>query len=322
MEDTLGVWKMIKLLHPEMTNIMIIIIPILTLLYIYVYSRRRTLLKLLNQRDNILWHIIQASKIASIILLLLASTLPVSVQTIQFTVHGNPEETEIKRVMYNITALHVLLIDESKSMQYTDGTNITRFVRALNFTYRYMNYLSPKDKLLIIGFSEYPRKICLGNITFCHPKLLELSPDKRYSDLSAALAYAYSYVTASQYPAIIVIVSDGAYNEGGDPYDEIVSINKSGYPVLFVRIGLDKRADQLVEELTASNIYVININQFTEKLLNKLTEDAARQMRLEAFISKKLLEVKVSKEVVYPYPTIYLLVASLVLFLASRIEGY
>lgn len=313
---------MIKLLHPEMINFTLITAPLLIFLYIYVYFKRRYLLKLLRQKDNILWHIIQFFKIASIILLLVASAFPVYVETIRFTVRGDPEETEIKRIMYNMTALHVLIIDESKSMQYTDGTNITRFVRALNFTYEYMNYLSPKDKLLIIGFAEYPRKICLGNISHCRSKLPELAPDKSYSDLSAAIAYAYSYVTASQYPAVIVIISDGAYNEGGDPYDQIVSINKSGYPVLFVRVGLDRRADQLVNKLIASNIYVININQFTEKLLNKLTEDAARQVRLEAFISKELLEVVVSKEIVNPYPAVYLLVASLVLFLISHIEGY
>ncbi len=313
---------MIKLLHPEIIPYIIPLIIALILAYLYVYMKRRRILRITMNKDHILWHVIQLLKITSIILLLIAAAMPVHIGKVEQVVPGNPEKTEIRNIIYNITALHVLLIDESKSMMYKDNTNTSRYILALNFTYEYLKHLSPKDKLLIIGFAEYPEKICLGNITYCKIRLSQLRFDKRFTDISDALAYAYSYVTAAQYPAIIVIISDGAYNEGGDPLNDIVSINKSGYPVLFVRVGLDPRADKLVNELINSKIYVINANEYTEKLIHDLARDAAQKLRLEAFIAKKLLEVKITREVIDPYPTIILLILGLATYVSSRIEGY
>lgn len=315
---------MIKFLNPEILNYTPLIIVFSISLFIYILYNRRKTIKLIKVHDNWMWYVFQILKILAIITLFISLSLPVEVGIVYKKLYTGFGREDISSIIYNLTALHVILIDESKSMLYIDNRedNITRFEYALNFTKKYLNSLAEHDQVMIVGFSEDARKICIGNASYCRSQLYKLSPGKKYTGLNTALGYIYSYVTAAQYPAVIVIVSDGAYNYGGDPYDTIVHINKTGYPVLFVRIGLDRRANGLVQRLESSNIKVISVNQFTEKLIDQLAQDASREMRVKAFIAKKILEVKISYEDMNPYPTVALIVSSLVLFIVSRLEGY
>ncbi len=313
---------MIKPMYPWILDYTYIVLAVFISLFIYIAIRRRRVLKTVKAKDSILWYIVQIVKIVALILLFIALSVPVEIHTTYKEVQGLIEKNKVSSLVKNMTALHVLIVDESKSMLYTDGTNITRFTHALKFINNYLNALSKSDKVMIIGFAEYPRKICVGNITYCRSMLYKLEPGKKYSSISAAIGYAYTYVSASQYPAVFVIISDGAYNAGGDPYETIYQVNQSGYPVLFVRVGLDRRANKLETELESSNILVINVNQFTEKLVKQLAKNAARELRVEAFIAKKLLEIKVLYHDINPYPTVSLLLGGLILFTISRIEGY
>lgn len=313
---------MIRFLNPWILNYLYMAIILGTIFFLYAYLNRRKLLKLIRTTDSIYWYIIQFLKILALILLFTSMSIPVASHIVEKYVPASPYSPEILNIVANITALHIIIIDESKSMLYTDQSNITRFEQAINFTIKYLRSLSNIDKVMIIGFAEEPRKICIGTPIFCLNKLSELEPGKEYTSISTAIGYAYTYANAAQYPAVIVIVSDGAYNKGGDPYDAIIEVNKSGYPVLFVRIGLDPRANNLILRLKESNIKTISVNDFTTNLIDELAKEASREMRIQAFIARKVLEVKVLYEEIDPTPTLALLVSSLILLLITRIEGF
>jgi len=313
---------MIRYTYPWVFDYLYIVLITLGIVLGYTIYRRRKLLKIINVRDNIWWYLIQLSKIASITLLFISASLPIMVRSVTQTTTGAVDKEEVSTIVANMTALHVLIVDESKSMLYRDETNITRYERALDFVKMYLSSLSPYDQVMIIGFAEYPRKICIGNATQCMLKINDIVAGKKYSSISTAVGYAYTYVSAAQYPAVFVIVSDGAFNAGGDPYEAIRSINSSGYPVLFVRVGFDQRANDLMNRLETSGIKVIYVNQFTQSLIQKLVAEASRELRVEAFITKRLLEIKIVREETDPSPTFILISTSFLLFIASRLEGY
>ena len=133
-------------------------------------------------------------------------SVPVYSHVVEKYVPASTSSPQVISVLANLTALHVLIIDESKSMLYTDQGNTTRFQEALNFTIKYLSSLSKNDKVMIIGFAENPRKICIGTPKYCMLKLSKLEPGKEYTSISTAIGYAYTYADAAQYPAVFVIL--------------------------------------------------------------------------------------------------------------------
>lgn len=319
---------MIKFLYPNLPILLLAtLLPPVLLLLLFSILKRRNLTRLIGVKDSWLWYTIQSLKIVALISLILASGVPVRTYTVEKVVYGTVESEKLYSIVENLTAIHVIIVDESYSMLYTDGSNYTRFHYAMRFIENYLNHLHPSDQVLIIGFAKDPVKICLGNVSTCRGELRRLNPTKRYSNLSGALSYAYSYAEASQYPAILVVVSDGAFNYGGDPFNTILFINQSGYPVLFVRVGLDRRANDLVAKLVTNGFRVFNVNQYVEETMDKeslmkLISRTIRELRTEAFIRRRFLTIKIPVEEMDLTPTIVLLALGLLTYVTSRIEGF
>lgn len=318
----------IKLLYPTFPLILLAtVFPTTLLLLLSSARKRRGLTRLIGVKESWLWYVIQSLKILALLSFIVASGVPVRSVIAEKIVQGMVESEKLYSIVENLTAVHVIIVDESRSMLYTDGSNYTRFQYALKFIESYLDQLYPGDQVLIIGFAKDPVKICVGNASTCRGELEKLNPTKRYSNLSGALSYAYNYAEASQYPAIFVVVSDGVYNYGGDPYNVFLFVNQSGYPVLFVRVGLDHRANEFVSKLTTSGFKVFNINPHVEEAMDreslmKLVSRTVRELRTEAFIRRRLLTIKIPVEERDLAPTLTLLVVGLVAYLTSRTEGF
>ena len=313
---------MIELLNPSMIYLVPVVSVIALTLYILAYREKKKITQATGSVIDYKWHIIQVLKVLALILIVIASTVPVQEKMIEENVIGQFTPEELKRHVFNISALHVILVDISRSMSYKDEDNTTRLEIALDFVKTYLNLLSRNDLVMLIEFAKEPRRICIGNVSVCISSVNKIRGYENYTSITNALVYAYDYAKAAQVPAIFVIVSDGAYNYGGNPIDSIVMINKSGYPVLFVRVGLDPRANDFVTELEANNIKILNANKYTFNSLRETIMHLSWELKVDAFARKGNVQVIVEKKEFDPYPTLVLVALAAILFIASRIEGY
>lgn len=318
----------IKILYPETTLILALsVLPTAIILTYFSAVKRRVMLRMIRVKDSPLWYLFQSMKILSLILLILASGVPVNTYRVVKQMDVNVEERKLQDIIANLTVLHVVLIDESYSMSYVDISNMTRFELAARFVENYLNALHNRDHILLIGFAKEPRLICYGNVSVCRDRLKELSPTRRYTNIAGAITYAYTYVEASQMPAVILVVTDAAFTYGGDPYEAIFIVNKTGYPVVFVKIGFDNRGDRLVSDLVSSGIKVLYINKYVTEsidpgLLSKVMKDTVKELRGEAFVRRRYIVMNIPVEEKDITPTIAMLLISLVVFLLTRFEGY
>lgn len=312
---------MISLFNPNTLIYVYVATIVFIAIFIYVAIRRRYFIKQLGLSDNTYWYIIQLLKIIALVLLVFAITTPVSIQIREKYLPIEELNPEIKTVLKNLTVLHVIIIDESLSMLYTDEYNIPRSNYSIEFVRKYLEYVQNNDIAMIISFAEEPRIICTGKSSFCNELLIRIRFGKNYTDIVKAIYYAKVYADASQYPSVFIIVSDGAHNRGGDPVEAITSINKT-YPVLFTRICFDPRANYLIYKLQESGLKVISLNMYTKQSIYNQLPDIINDLRLKSFIAKKILEVKTIYEEADPYPTLFLLITSCVLIIVSKIEGF
>ncbi|MEM4431737.1 MAG: VWA domain-containing protein [Desulfurococcaceae archaeon] len=318
----------IKILYPEVILILALstIPPAIILTYLSAV-KRRNVLRMIRVVDSPIWYFLQALKILSLSLIIIASGVPVNTYMVVKELDVGVAGRKLQDITVNLTALHVFLIDESYSMNYTDGFNITRFELAIRFVENCLNMLNDNDKVLLIGFAKEPRLVCYGNVSQCRVMLREFSPSRRYTDIAGALSYAYTYVEASQMPALIVVVTDAAYNYGGNPYEAIVMVNKTGYPVIFVKVGFDNRGDRLVSDLVSSGIKVLYVNpnvieSVEQSRLNEIIKNTIRELRGEAFIRRRFITMNLQVEEKDISPTLFLVSIALIIFLLTRLEGY
>lgn len=312
---------MIKLLNPLALKYLYISIGFCIVIFIYLTIRRRRFVKQLGLSDSIYWYIIQLFKVMGIILLVLAMTIPVSIHIREKHLPLEELSPEVKSILENLTTLHVLIVDESLSMLYIEEANTSRYNYVVEFIEEYLKQLPINDIVLITGFAEDSRIICVGKPSYCIGKLSEIKPGRNYTNIDEALGYAKTYADASQYPSVFIVVSDGVYTKGGDPINTVLFINET-YPVLFVRIGLDPRANNLVLRLQETGIRVLSINRYTKLTIFQQLPRIVEEMRIQSFITKKILEIKTIYEDTDPYPTLLLITTSCLLFVASRIEGF
>lgn len=312
---------MISLLNPNALTYTYIALAVYVAVFAYLAIRRKKFIKRIGLSDNIYWYIIQFAKITAAIILVSAMSMPVSARIYEKHLPLEELNPGIRNILENLTVLHVVIVDESISMLYMDENNVQRSIFAFEFIENYLKNTPFNDIVLIIGFADKPRTICVGKPSYCLKMLGEIKPGRNYTDIVEAVDYAKKYADASQYPSIFVIVSDGAHNRGGDPVETLTSVNKT-YPVLFTRIDLDPRANSIVLKLQENGIRVFSMNKYTRLLIAEKLPSTIHDLRLVSFISKRLLEVRTTYEDYDPYPTMLLLITSCILLVASRIEGF
>lgn len=318
----------IKILYPETILVLSLsVLPTAIILTYFSAVKRRVLLRMIRIKDSQLWYLFQSMKILSITLLIIASGVPVNTHRVIKQMDVNVEEKRLQEIIANLTVLHVVLIDESYSMNYMDIANTTRFELATRFVESYLDALHSNDQVLLIGFAKEPRLVCYGNVSACRDKIGEFSPSRRFTNIAGAITYAYTYVEASQMPAVILVVTDAAFTYGGYPYEAISIVNKTGYPIVFVKIGFDNRGDRLISDLVSSGIKVLYVNKYViepiePQLFNRIMKETVRELRGEAFTRRKYILMNIPVEEKDISPTIAMLLTSLLVFLLTRFEGY
>ncbi len=313
---------MTSYLNPVILNYYPLLIAVIAIFIIYSYYNRRKLLQMTNSRDNIYWYIFTGLKILLLIILFLAAASPVELRTRVVNVTGTAVLEEAKSIMVNVSMIHAVLIDVSKSMLYTDNDNITRFQEALNVAKDYLRLLSnTSEKVMLIAFSGTVNKTCICSPATALKKLDSLKAGEKYTSISAALTYTLNYLRAAQLPAVIVIISDGANNYGGEPYNAFLEANESGYPVVFIRVGFDERANSLIYWLQLHGFRVYSYNEYTRSVFKDLLKKEIWEIRVDAFHAKNLLQLETRIQEVDPSPTILLLTIAIILAVVIKLEG-
>ncbi len=227
------------------------------------------------------------ARISAVILLALAAASP-------YIVIYRSVEVSVENVdrVTGMPAMHILLLDVSKSMGYTDSAlgGSTRMEAAKGFIEGYLNSLGD-DNVTIILFSANLTTLCMG-VEQCLSTIGTVEPGRRYSAIGDALTAAALKASITSVPSVIVLVSDGGWNYGADPRDVARTLGNTT-PVILVRVGSDPRATILVETARLGGYKLYNIDEFSMKALKDLVEEVRREARYEALRAAGMATVDV-----------------------------
>lgn len=198
---------------------------------------RSRLIRLLGGRSSRILDVIAAARIAAVILLVIASAAPYT-----YKITYVDSSSADRSVLANISALHVILVDDSKSMSYTDMGG-RRIDLARGVVEEYLRELGEKDTVAIYRFHAVAEELCRGRPMECMNSLGNLTGSERYSALGTAIGQVATIASATRLPVIGILVSDGGYNYGPDPASVADSLGNT--TVAIVRIGNDPRGEVL-----------------------------------------------------------------------------
>ncbi len=313
---------MTSFLNPTILNYYPVLIVFIALLFFYAYHNRRKLLRITGTKDNIYWYMFTGAKILLVILLFIAAAAPVNIVERKVNVTGRAILEEARAVMVNVSLIHAVLIDVSKSMLYTDNDNITRFEEALEAARDYIELLNKtSEKVMLIKFSGTVNKTCICSPGEALKKLETLKAGEKYTSMTSALTYTLNYLKIAQLPAVILVISDGANNYGGEPYNAFLEANRSGYPVVFIRVGFDERANKLVRWLKSNGFRVYSYNEYTKDLVEKLIKRDIWSIRVDAFYAKKIIRLETGVREIDPSPSMIILLTAIILAVIIKLEG-
>lgn len=231
--------------------------------------------------------LLPVARISAVILLALAASSP-------YIVVYRSVEVSVENVdrVTGMPVMHILLLDESKSMGYTDGAlgGSTRMEEARGFIEEYLNSLGD-DNVTIILFSANLTTLCEG-VEQCLSSIQTVKPGRKYSAIGDALTVAALKASISRIPSVIVLVSDGGWNYGADPRDVARTLGNAT-PVIFVRVGSDPRAAVLREAAGLGGYKLYNIDEFSLKALKDLVDEVRREARYEALRAAGIATVNV-----------------------------
>jgi Ca-activated chloride channel family protein len=225
----------------------------------------------------------------------------------------------------NASAKIIVLLDISKSMNYTD-TYPSRLENALVITRGIAEYAVPRnDSLEVYGFSKTTKILCtnltsLDAVDSCIEGIKSIELEK-YSAIGDALYYGYSKSKTSPLPPVIVLITDGGWNYGSPVEDAVRTLVHSSIPLVVVIVGRDSRASRLIDACRAHNVTVVkaSISSGDEDLLDYLSQSVYVSAKYEALKSAGVLYVYVSTR---DYSIqLFILFASLAIFIASLVEG-
>ncbi|ABL79150.1 vWA domain-containing protein [Thermofilum pendens] len=203
---------------------------------------------------------------------------------------SEPRVVEVKRVelpleeaykLSGVPTLHVVVLDESKSMLSAD-VYPDRCTLAKRFAEKYIEGLQPSDLVVLVFFSSS------SNATGPLPRdnalraLDGYTCRYRYTALGDALVSAYSVLAASGLPGAVVVVSDGGWNYGSDPLQVAQSIRASNYSLVLVRVGGDPRGSLMRDVASKANGKYLELDAFSQDLAPSIASNVSATARYEA----------------------------------------
>ncbi len=306
--------RMISFSYPQVLILYAIVIPLLIYFVIRIIRRWR-LLRILSYKPSRLSKVFLALKIAAPLLLVLAAASP---YTISYSYIYLSNAEDIMEYNNQLDVMHVLLVDVSKSMLYRDN-GVSRIEYAKEFIEKYLGFLGKGDRVAIVLFSGNVSLLCNGTVEKCLPYIASIKAGQRYTAIGDAISFAVSLSKAQQLPAVAVVVSDLAWNYGGEPVEAVDYARENHVPVVFVRIGIDPRALRVTASLKDRGIRIYSVSDITKELIDEIAKEAMAEAKYEAL---KLAGQNFIAVPSYDYTLSRLaLLLSLLTILASLVEG-
>ncbi|MCE4602752.1 MAG: VWA domain-containing protein [Desulfurococcales archaeon] len=269
-------------------------------------SRRRAILFYLEGRASRATAIIGYARVAGIMLAVLAASGVYVVRITWVPASGVGEE-----VLADLPAIHVLLVDDSKSMKPYVG-DVRTFITS------YLETLGPEDRVAVYKFHAGVEEVCSpGPPQGCIVNLTMIRGESRYTAIGTALGHAAAMARATGLPIIVLLVSDGANNMGPDPRSVARSLAGDEMAVALVKVGSDPRS--VLEDLASEAgwpIYTLGTTPPKGAL-----EDLARDLYTEAKVEAVSVNGMIPLESRDYTPTTLLLLASLILLAGSKVAG-
>ncbi len=297
--------------------VLLLLIPTIILLTPLIFKVRRSRLvlnKTLYMKYGFTHILFDTLKIALPLLVIIAAATPVSIATIKIPVRSSGEASKYSG---ELPVQYIILVDVSPSMHRGNYMD-----EALNTLYSIINSLNSSDRVVIAVFGGVVEEIYSGSIDdlpIINVSRRIRSTEIIYTSIDTALGWANSYSKASNIPAAIIVISDGADNYGADPLTAAETVNESGTPILFIKIGNDPRGLNTYSKLIANGFKVVDPEGLDGETLHSLSKRLVSELRYNAYVAhgKSYIEVK-SEDYT---PTIILIIAAITVLIAVRIEG-
>ncbi len=304
---------MIVFEHPFL---IILVVPVLIFygcILNKIIRNRKILASTLNYPSKrIVRTVIDATKIIVPILLIIALTTPVFMYEYQVVI-----DTPEKLVKYSgkLPARFIFLIDVSPSM-YREN----RIEQAIRACKSFLKNLNVSDQVVIAVFGGKVREIYSGDSEGALKVIgMVKEYEIKYTSISSALGWAQGLVRASGIPGVVIVLTDGANNYGGDPVQAAWVINASGTPVVFVKVGNDPRGIPLFHKLSSKGILVLDTNDLDKESLEMIAKKIVIDTKLNTLISHGKNKINLYRKDYSLTIILYSLAIALSLF--TRIEG-
>ena len=210
---------------------------------------------------------------------------------------------------------YIVLVDVSPSMHREN-----RLEQAVEAIEQVVATVGSSDRVVIAVFGGRVRELYSGDPGSALNILSAISDyNIEYTAISTALGWASSRAKSSGLPSVVVVITDGANNYGGNPVETAKAMSSQGIPVLFIRVGSDPRGTSLFYELSATGIEVVDVGSVSGEALEKLLEKAVLEKKLEVLRASGRTVVYVTEY--SNTPTYALLLTALVLLIVLRSEG-
>jgi len=210
---------------------------------------------------------------------------------------------------------YIVLVDVSPSMHREN-----RLEQAVEAIEQVVATVGSSDRVVIAVFGGRVRELYSGDPGSALNILRTISDyNIEYTAISTALGWASSRAKSSGLPSIVIVVTDGANNYGGNPVETAKAMSSQGIPILFIRVSSDPRGTSLFYELSATGIEVVDVGSVSGEALEKLLEKAVLEKKLEVLRASGRTVVYVTEY--SNTPTYALLLAALVLLIVLRSEG-
>ncbi|RLG79261.1 MAG: hypothetical protein DRO13_06240 [Thermoprotei archaeon] len=210
---------------------------------------------------------------------------------------------------------YIVLVDVSPSMHREN-----RLEQAVEAIEQVVATVGSSDRVVIAVFGGRVRELYSGDPGSALNILRTISDYTiEYTAISTALGWASSRAKSSGLPSVVVVITDGANNYGGNPVETAKAMSSQGIPVLFIRVGSDPRGTSLFYELSATGIEVVDVGSVSGEALEKLLEKAVLEKKLEVLRASGRTVVYVTEY--SNTPTYALLLTALVLLIVLRSEG-
>ena len=284
------------------------------LLILYYKSRRNRLeLEKLLEDTSTLKHLRKPLTIAK----LLAATLLVVSAASPFIEHRVATEITIENIG-SITlpqTHHILLVDASKSMTYSEGA-WTRISLAKKFLKKYLSYLNASDLVTLVEFCGEIKHTYAGSPREASEYVEKISAGYKYTAIGDALQYGLSLAKLSQSPVVVILVSDGKQNYGSDPIKVAEHFTEEKVPLIVISVT----SSPLLEEIASvSGGKIFYVDKFTADILSTVVSKACSTAKYSALKAR-------GKTVIYTWHRDYTIsyalgLLALLLLLASLLDG-